>query len=472
VNKSTQDRSRLDPRGGASHNGCAEEKQVTEQTLPETRYAQSDDVNIAYQVLGDGPLDIILVPGLTSNIEMFHELPGYTATLRRLARFARIVTFDKRGQGLSDRMTGAPSLEQRMDDVRAVMDAIGSRRAAILSFSEGACMSALFTATYPERVSHLILFGGFSRAADLWPTSTTPAQKEERLAHRVKHWGNGDILKAVLASQAQDPSAVALMARMERLASTPGGIKTILQLNGQIDVTSVLPTIQVPTLVLHRVPDIVIPVERGRQLAAQIPHARYIEYPEGDHGFWVGDTETLVGDIEEFLTGHRDTGSANLERILATVMFTDIVESTRQAATLGDQQWRSRLDQHDTLARQTISRHRGVLVKSTGDGVLATFDGPGRAIRCALSFSNAARQIGLPVRTGLHTGEIELRGDDIGGIAVHAAARVMAHSAADEVLVSRVVTDLVAGAGLRFSERGSHELKGLPGRWDLFAASS
>jgi pimeloyl-ACP methyl ester carboxylesterase len=445
---------------------------VTEQTSPETWYAQSGDVNIAYQVLGDGPLDIILVPGLTSNIEMFHELPGYTATLRRLARFGRIVTFDKRGQGLSDRMTGAPSLEQRMDDVRAVMDAIGSRRAAILSFSEGACMSALFTATYPERVSQLILFGGFSRAADLWPAGMTPAQMEERLARRVKNWGNGDVIKAVLASQAQDPSAVALMARMERLCSTPGGIKTILQLNGQIDVTSVLPTIQVPTLVLHRATDIVVPVERGRQLAAQIPHARYIEYPEGDHGFWVGDTETLVGDIEEFLTGHRDTGSANLERILATVMFTDIVDSTRQAAALGDQQWRSRLDQHDTLARQTISRHRGVLVKSTGDGVLATFDGPGRAIRCALSFSNAARQIGLPVRTGLHTGEIELRGDDIGGIAVHAAARVMAHSAADEVLVSRVVTDLVAGAGLRFSERGSHELKGLPGKWDLFAASS
>jgi pimeloyl-ACP methyl ester carboxylesterase/class 3 adenylate cyclase len=460
---------RLDPAGGAGHN-VRRENYVTDLAPPETRYAQSEDVNIAYQVMGDGPIDIILVPGLSSNIEMFHELPGYTATLRRLARFARVVTFDKRGQGLSDRMTGAPSLEQRMDDVRAVMDAVGSSRAAILSFSEGACMSALFAATYPERVSHLILFGGFSRSADLWPKGLTPAQLEGRLAHRVKNWGNGDILKAVLPSCAQDPGALALLAKMERLCSTPGGIKTILMLNSQIDVTSVLPTIQVPTLVLHRVPDIVVPVEQGRRLAEQIPHARYIEYPEGDHGFWTGDIETLVGDIEEFLTGHRDAGSAELERILATVMFTDIVDSTRQAAQLGDQQWRSRLDQHDTLARQTISRHRGVLVKSTGDGVLATFDGPGRAIRCALSFSSAARQIGLPVRTGLHTGEIELRGNDIGGIAVHAAARVMSQSAADEVLVSRVVTDLVAGAGLHFSERGSHELKGLPGKWDLFAA--
>ena len=443
---------------------------MTDLAPPETRYAQSEDVNIAYQVIGDGPINIILVPGLTSNIEMFHELPGYTTTLRRLAKFARVVTFDKRGQGLSDRMSGAPSLEQRMDDVRAVMDEIGSRRAAILSFSEGACMSALFAATYPERVSHLILFGGFSRAADLWPKGVTPAQIEKGVAYRVKNWGNGDILKAVLPSYAQEPSTAAVLARMERLCSTPGGIRTILQLNAQIDVTSVLPTIRVPTLVLHRVPDVVVPIELGRQLAAQIPHARYIEYPEGDHGFWTGDTETLVGDIEEFLTGHRDTRSADLERILATVMFTDIVDSTRWAAELGDQQWRSRLDQHDNLARQTISRHRGVLVKSTGDGVLATFDGPGRAIRCALSFSSAARQIGLPVRTGLHTGEIELRGHDIGGIAVHAAARVMAQSAADEVLVSRVVTDLVAGAGLRFSDRGSHELKGLPGKWDLFAA--
>jgi pimeloyl-ACP methyl ester carboxylesterase len=445
---------------------------VTEQTLPETRYAQSGDVSIAYQVMGEGPIDIIVVPGLTSNIEMFHEMPGYTATLRRLARFSRVVTFDKRGQGLSDRMTGAPSLEQRMDDVRAVMDAIGARRAVLLSFSEGACMSALFTATYPERVSHLILVGGFSRAADLRPKDMTPAELEERLAQRVKNWGNGDILKRVLPSQAQDPNALAMIARMERLCSTPGGIKTILALNAQIDVTSVLPTIQVPTLVLHRRPDIVVPVELGRQMAAQIPGARFIEYPEGDHGFWVGDTETLIGDIEEFVTGQRDAGNAELERILATVMFTDIVDSTRRASELGDQRWRSQLDEHDALARQTIERHRGVLVKTTGDGVVATFDGPGRAIRCALSFSGAARQMGLPVRTGLHTGEIELRGSDIGGIAVHAAARVMAQSGPDEVLVSRVVTDLVAGAGLRFSDRGSHELKGLPGKWDLFAASA
>lgn len=445
---------------------------MKDETLPETSYAQSGDVNIAYQVMGDGPIDMILVPGLTSNIEMFHELPGYTATLQRLARFARVVTFDKRGQGLSDRMSGAPSLEERMDDVRAVMDAVGSRRGAILSFSEGACMSTLFAATYPERVSHLVLFGGFSRSADLRPDGLTTAQVDAWVTDRVKNWGNGDMLRAVIPSYAPEPNGAAALGRMERLCSTPGGIKTILLLNAQIDVTSVLSTIQAPTLVLHRVSDMVVPVRLGRQLATQITRARYIEYPDGDHGFWMGDTEMLVGDIEEFVTGHRDSGGGELERILATVMFTDIVDSTRRASELGDQRWRSRLDQHDALARQTIMRHRGVLVKSTGDGVLATFDGPGRAIRCALSFSNAARQIGFPVRTGLHTGEIELRGDDIGGIAVHAAARVMARALPDEVLVSRVVADLVAGAGLRFSERGSHDLKGLPGKWELFAASA
>jgi pimeloyl-ACP methyl ester carboxylesterase len=264
-----RNRKGIDYRGGADQNGD-EEYDVTEQTLPETRYAQSGDVNIAYQVMGDGRIDILVVPGLTSNVEMFHDLPGYTATLRRLAKFARVVAFDKRGQGLSDRISGAPSLEQRMDDVRAVMDEIGSRRVAILAFSEGGCMSALFAATYPERVSHLILFGSFSRAADLLPKGVTPDHMEARIAHRAKNWGNADILKAVLPSQAQDPNAVAVMARMERLSSTPGALKTIMTLNSQIDVSSILPAIQVPTLVLHRRPDLVVPVEFGRQLAAQI----------------------------------------------------------------------------------------------------------------------------------------------------------------------------------------------------------
>jgi pimeloyl-ACP methyl ester carboxylesterase len=435
--------------------------------LPETRYALSGEVNIAYQVMGDGPVDIIFVPGVVSHVEFQHEMPGYTAFLRRLSNFARVVAFDKRGQGLSDRMSGAPSLEQRMDDVRAIMDDIGSQRAILLGFSEGCAMSILFAATYPERVSHLVLMGGFARAADRLSAEAW----EAAILHRVKNWGTGEMIKSVAASQAANPEAIAQFAKFERLSSSPGAFKTIMLLNRQIDVTSILPTVRVPSLVLHRRTDAQVPVGLGRNLAAQIPDARFIEYSDGDHAFWSGDTEGLLGDIEEFVTGHRESSSSELERVLATVLFTDIIDSTRSAAAMGDQSWRRLLDSHDYLAQQMIEKHRGTLVKNTGDGILATFDGPGRAVRCALAFGTAAQQIGLPLRAGLHTGEIEIRGRDIGGIAVHAAARVMAQSQSSEVLVSRVVTDLVAGAGLKFSERGSYELKGLPGRWDLFAAS-
>jgi class 3 adenylate cyclase len=439
---------------------------MNDSALPVTRYALSGDVNIAYQTMGAGPVDFIIVPGIVSHVEFMHEMPGYTAFLRRLSTFARVVTFDKRGQGLSDRISGAPSLEQRMDDVRAVMDDVGSPRAVIMGFSEGCSMSALFTATYPERVSQLILFGGFAVAAML------SNDMEERIAQRLRLWGTGEMIKTLSPSQATNQDAVARFAKFQRLSASPGAIKAISFLNAQIDVRSILPTIQVPTLVLHRGEDAQVPVELGRKLAALIPNAKFIEYAGQDHLFFSGDVEALLGDIEEFVTGHRESSSNDLDRVLATVLFTDIVDSTRSAAAIGDQAWRRLLDSHDLMAIQTVERHRGTLVKTTGDGILATFDGPGRAVRCALSLRTALKQIGLPIRAGLHTGEIEIRGRDIGGIAVHAAARVMAQSQSDEVLVSRVVTDLVAGAGLKFSERGSHELKGLPGRWDLFAASA
>ena len=429
--------------------------------LPVTHYAVSSDVNIAYQTLGDGPIDIILVPGIVSHIEFAHELPAYTAFLRRLATFARVVTFDKRGQGLSDRVSGAPSLEQRMDDVRAIMDEIGSQRAVLLGYSEGAAMSALFAATYPERVSHLILYGGFVKSFF----------RKEKILENVKRWGSGAMIKLVMPDQATNPDAVALFAKFERLSASPGAFKSFALLNNLIDVRAILPNVHVPTLVLHRRTDALIPVEHGRDLAAKIPGAKYIEYPEGSHHIVSGDVQTLTGDIEEFVTGHRDGSSDDLERQLATVLFTDIVDSTRNAAEMGDQNWRRLLDSHDQIAKQTVDKHRGTLVKTTGDGILATFDGPGRAVRCALRFESASKQIGLRVRAGVHTGEIEMRGEDIGGITVHAAARVMAECGPGEVLVSRVVTDLVAGAGLKFSARGSYELKGLPGSWDLFAAS-
>jgi class 3 adenylate cyclase len=388
--------------------------------------------------------------------------------LCRLSGFARIVNFDKRGQGLSDRIAGAPSLEQRMDDVRAIMDTIGSRRAVLIGFSEGCPMSVLFAATYPERVSHLILFGGFARAADRIPDDEVWRNRVESI---LQNWGTGEMIRTVAPSQAGDPEAIIQYAKFERLSSSPGALRTIMHLNRKIDVTSILPTLQVPSLVLHSRIDAQVPVEFGRKLAEHIPGSKYVEYAVGDHYPWLGDTDAVLGDIEEFVTGHRQNVAAELERVLATVLFTDIVDSTRSAAEIGDQRWRRMLDSHDQLAQQMVSKHRGNLVKSTGDGILATFDGPGRAVRCALALGSATQQIGLPLRAGLHTGEIEIRGKDIGGIAVHAAARVMAQSGSNEVLVSRVVTDLVAGAGLKFAERGSYELKGLPGKWDLFAAS-
>jgi len=440
---------------------------MSEFPLPTTSYALSGDVNVAYQVMGEGPIDIVMVPGVISHIEFQHELPGYTAFLRRLATFARVIAFDKRGQGLSDRITGAPSLEQRMDDVRAVMEAVGSRRAAVIGFSEGCAMSALFAATCPELVSHLVLCGGFISSADRGP----PASHDERIGRILANWGRGVMIHTVSTAQAAYPEAVSQFGKLERLSASPGAVKAIMLLNTRIDVGPILPSVRVPTLVLHRRTDLQVPVALGAKLAAAIPGARFIEYPDGDHAFWTGDTAPMLGDIEEFITGHREEGAADLERVLATVLFTDIVESTRSAADLGDQKWRRLLDEHDRLARQMVDRHRGTLVKTTGDGILATFDGPGRAVRCALAFGSAASQAGIPLRAGLHTGEIEMRGRDVGGIAVHAAARVMAQSQPSEVLVSRVVTDLVAGAGLKFADRGSHDLKGLPGRWDLFAAS-
>ncbi|THD59253.1 MAG: adenylate/guanylate cyclase domain-containing protein [Bradyrhizobium sp.] len=436
--------------------------------LPATRYALSDDVNIAYQTIGEGPIDLVMVPGVVSHIEFAHEFAGHTAFLRRLAKFFRVITFDKRGQGLSDRISGAPSLEQRMDDVRAVMDAVGSSRAALMGFSEGCAMSAMFAASYPERVSHLICFGGFARYADLF----AGRDFEHVISERMKVWGTGAFINSAAPSLAGDPEAVAHFAKFERLSTSPGALKALQNVNMQIDVRPILPSVRVPTLVLHRTTDAQISVKLGRDLASRIPGARYIEYPAGDHIYFIGDVEALHGDIEEFITGHRESHEADLERTLATVLFTDIVDSTRSAAEMGDQTWRRLLDSHDQLAKQMVEKHRGILVKSTGDGILATFDGPGRGVRCALALSNASKQIGLPLRAGLHTGEIEIRGRDIGGIAVHAAARVMAQSQSSEVLVSRVVTDLVAGAGLKFTERGSHDLKGLPGRWDLFAANA
>jgi class 3 adenylate cyclase/pimeloyl-ACP methyl ester carboxylesterase len=444
--------------------------------LPVTRYARSGELNIAYQTMGNGPVDLMFVPGLTTHVEFLHEIPGYTDFLRRVAAFARVVTFDKSGQGLSDRAFGVPSLEQRMDDIRAIMDDIGSTRAALLGCSEGAPISVMFAATYPERTSHLILYAGFARftAAPEYPFMRSQQEWARRVESVVAHWGTGAFgINILLPSLATAPNLVTQLGKLERLTYSPGALRAMYRQNMLIDVRPILPTVRVPTLVLHRRADAGVPVENGRYLASRIPGAKFIEYANcGDHFIFAGDYSTLCGDIEEFVTGNRETAPPDFDRVLATVLFTDIVDSTRRAAEMGDNVWHRVLDEHDLAAQRIVAQHRGSLVKTTGDGILATFDGPGRAIRCALALEAATTRIGLQVRAGLHTGEIELRDGDISGIAVHAAARVMAKSEPGEVLVSRVVTDLVAGAGLKFSERGAHEFKGLPGRWDLFAVSA
>lgn len=440
---------------------------MAEFVMPQTQYARSGDINIAYHVIGDGPIDLLIVPGAISHLELIHELPGVNSNVQRLARFARIISFDKRGVGLSDRVVGVPSLEERVDDVRAVLDAVWSRKTVLLGFSEGCPMSLLFSATYPDRVSHLVLAGGFIRA-----DYSVPESQFESIAEKiVAGWGTGQMMKRVVGISEGTKEQLATLGKFERMSCSPGAFKAVMVMNRRINVEPILQSVRVPTLLLHSKIDAVVPVSEGRKLAAAIVGAKYIEYEDLPHGLLLTPRgEEVINDIEEFVTGHRPDAPDDVDRVLATVLFTDIVDSTTKAIELGDRRWRDLLDTHDRLATQVVEKHRGKMVKTTGDGILAMFDGPGRGVRCALALGEAARQIGLPLRAGLHTGEVEMRGNDVGGIAVHVAARIMGQSGANEVFVSRVVTDLVAGAGLRFTDRGCFDLKGLPGAWDLFAA--
>jgi class 3 adenylate cyclase len=400
---------------------------------PETRYASSDGVNIAYQVLGAGPPDLVLVLGW---------------------------------------VTDMPSLEVRMDDVRAVMDAAGSERAALFGISEGGPMCALFSATYPDRTLALIMVGGYARRTKAPGYPWGPTEEEHRawVDQMRREWGGPVGIDVRAPSMAHDKRLRERWAHYLRMSASPAAVVTLVLMNAEIDIREVLPAIRVPTLILHCVGDRCLDIGGARYMAERIPQAKLIELPGADHVPWFTHADAVVGEVEEHLTGVRH--SPEPDRVLATVLFTDIVDSTNRAAQMGDQLWGQLLDEHDRAARRTVEEYRGNLVRTMGDGILATFDGPGRAIRCALDFEAAAMQIGLRLRAGLHTGEVEVRDRNIGGIAVHAAARVMALCSPGEVLVSRVVTDLVAGAGLKFSNRGSHELKGFPGRWDLFAASS
>ncbi len=438
---------------------------------PNTRYARSGDVNIAYQVAGEGPLDLVFVPGFVSHLDMQWMDPGMARLFRGMSSFARLIVFDKRGTGISDPVGAAPTLEERMDDVRAVMDAVGSERAALFGLSEGGPMSILFAATYPERTTGLVLCGTFAVGPQIGgdnPGGPPWAEVGETMLEAIDHWGEGRTLRLFGPSVAGSETWRRVWSGFERAALSPAMARALWQLVSRIDVRHVLPAIRVPTLVLRRSRDF-IPVGLSRQLVEQIGGARYVEL-DGDHLPNTGDVEALVDETREFLTGVR--GDPSLDRVLATVLFTDIVGSTERAAALGDRGWRAVLDAHHEIARRELEYYRGREIEFVGDGLLATFDGPARAIRCALAIAEAVRALGLEIRGGLHTGEIEIAGNDVRGIAVHIGARVAAEGEAGEILVSSTVKDLVAGSGIRFADRGLHVLKGVPGEWRLYRAAA
>jgi class 3 adenylate cyclase len=430
----------------------------------------SGDLHIAYQVFGEGPFDLVYTPGFISHVEMNWELPYWVYIFRRLSQFCRVIIFDKRGTGLSDRVGGWPTLEERMDDIRAVMDAAGSERAALIGVSEGGPMCMVFAALYPERTMALVLRGTGPRfaAGPDWPWGWTEEAVAPQLDAAEQNWGTGTVLPFFILGVADDERAREETGRFERFAASPGAARQLLEMNLRVDVRSVLPTISAPTLVIHRSGDYVAPVEAGRYTAEHIAGATFVELPGDFHlSARPGDEDDAMDLVEQFLTGSR--GDHEIDRILATVLFTDIVGSTERASTLGDHAWRDLLDRHDRLTRMEIERFSGREIKSLGDGFLAAFDGPGRAVRCARAVTEGARQMGIEVRCGLHSGECEVRDSDLAGIAVHIGARIGGLAQAGEVLVSTTVKDLVIGSGIEFSDRGEHDLKGVPGTWKLFA---
>lgn len=439
--------------------------------LPETRYARSGGVNIAYQVVGNGPRDLVMVPGWVSNLDVFWEEPTFARLLTRLASFSRLILFDKRGTGLSDRVSDMPSLEVRMDDVRAVMDAAGSQRAALLGFSEGGAMCALFAATYPDRSTALIMGGAFARrtAAPDYPWGPTAEQHLAFADQIERDWGGPVGIEMRCPSLAHDERYRQWWGRWLRASASPAAAATLVRMNMEIDIRHILPAVRVPTLLLHSVNDRTVEVGASRYMAERIPGAKLVELQGIDHVPWGCDSDAIVDEIEEFLTGARH--GVESDRVLATVMFTDIVGATERAARFGDREWHDVLDSHHALIRRELEHFRGREIDTAGDGFLAAFDGPARAVRCACAISDGVRALGLEIRAGLHTGECELMGDKLSGIAVHTGARVAAHARTGEVLVSSTVKDLVAGSGLSFQDRGLQSLKGIPGEWRLFAVA-
>jgi pimeloyl-ACP methyl ester carboxylesterase len=437
--------------------------------VPEVHYARSGDVNIAYQVFGQGPLDLVIIPGWASNVEILWEEPAVVRFLMRLASFSRVILFDKRGTGLSDRVAEMPNLETRMDDVRAVLDSVGSQRAALFGYSEGGVLCAVFAATYPNRTSALIMHASYARLTSTpdYPWGLDEQERKTFVDCAVRDWGAPIGIELRAPSMAKDERFRQWWARFLRLSVSPAAFATLCHMNAQIDIRQVLPAIRVPTLILHSVNDRALDVGGSRFLAEQIPKAKLVELSGPDHVPWLSDAEVVVDEVAQFLTGAHHASEA--ERILATILFTDIVGATEQAANLGDRRWHDLLESHHSLIRQQLTRFRGREIDTAGDGFLAAFDGPARAVRCASTITGGVRSLGIEVRAGLHTGECETMGNKLAGIAVHIGSRVAALARPSEVLVSSTVRDLVAGSGLSFQDRGVHPLKGVPGEWRLFA---
>jgi pimeloyl-ACP methyl ester carboxylesterase len=442
----------------------------------ETRYARSGDVHIAYQIVGDGPFDLVFVPGFVTHLELNWKLPGMAASMLEQGRFSRMIRFDKRGTGMSDPVSGAPTLELRMDDVRAVMDAVGSQRAAFYGVSEGASLAILFAATYPERTAALVVRGGVARTlwAPDYPWGVTEEAYRARIERELRIYGpRPQALEAVRTLGHFDDDEAAQFLDYLRYGASPGMLEALLRMNRDIDIRHVLGAVRVPTLVLHGAVDAIVPRGATEFIAQQIPGAQ-LQVVEGAGHLAVGaGARRIVTAMREFLAGIWQTGGWDDEpdRALATVLFTDIVGSSDRAVALGDRAWRELLERHNAIVRRELLRYRGTEVDTAGDGFFAAFDGPARAIRCARSVVGALAEIGLDVRAGLHTGECETANGKIAGIAVHTGARVASHAAAGEVVVSSTVRDLVAGSDIEFSDRGTHELKGIPGEWRLYAVT-
>jgi len=447
--------------------------------VPETRYAQSGEISIAYQVVGDGPFDLVYAPAFVSHVELAWEIPSLAAYFRRLASFSRLIRFDKRGTGMSDRVGSQPTLETRMDDLRAVMDAAGSERAAIIGVSEGGPMAILFAATYPDRAWALVLEGTYARTmwAPDYPWGEREEEFERDLTVEIEGWGTGTQERSLQIAQALAPSGSVAdwepLAKMIRHGASPGARRDLVLMSKQIDVRHALPAIQIPTLVLNRTDEDPATIASSQHLADQITGASHTEFPGRDHALFVGDPNRVAGEIESFLKQAWAELPARSEpsTLLATVLFTDIVGSTAKMAQLGDRRWRELLHEHHNAVRRQLSRFRGVEMDTAGDGFFARFDGPARAIKCAEAITEAVQPLGLHVRAGLHTGECEVADGKVAGIAVSIGARIAATAEPDEVLVSSTVKDLVAGSGLTFDDRGIRELKDVPGEWRLYSVA-